>query len=99
MFWECKYVQNIWLWISQKLGITIHNQNIALNNIGNNPRSYVNTLVLFVKYYIHSSKCKDEKISVTNVKIFIQNQIAIEEHIAKNKQKLSQHLLKWSDYK
>ena len=98
MFFECKYVQVLWLKVAEWLRIDrLTYTQIYSNKIVPNPRHAENSVVLIVKHYLYRARCLQERISVTSCENYIKQYRSIEECIAKSKNKLDRHILKWSN--
>ena len=70
-------------------------ETVSLVNYRDNAKLVQNTIILFVKFYIYWQRCVNNTLTIIGVKNFINEQKMLEEQIAKNKNKLAQHLLKW----
>ena len=55
-----------------------------------------NTVVLIMKFYIHRTRCLNERLSIISCKNFMKNYRDIEEEIAKPKNKVTVHNIKWN---
>ena len=92
LFYECTKVKPIWELITLKLNLkNLGFRDIWINDIGNDPRSKENGIVLFTKFYIYRTLCLKERLLTTSYVNFLKNMIQIEEEIAKNKGKLALH--------
>ena len=102
LFWECWYVQDLWSQIQEIL--TFNNIEIRLSyftisfgvNYGANPKHLVfNFIVLLAKYYIFSTKYKQQLPAINGfLNLLIQTR-EFEEYIAFSKNKLDIHNKKW----
>ena len=54
-------------------------------------------IVLLIKYYIYKMRCQNQRLSINSCVNCITEYKNIEEEIAKSKNKLSQHVMKWSE--
>ena len=100
LMYDCRYVKPLWSYVCKlinKKELTYYE--IITNEVVDNPRWAANAVVLIVKYYIYSSRCMKTRISKQSCENYIRNYINVEESIARSRNKLSQHKLKWSDYK
>ena len=95
LFLDCPKVRNIWEWLSTIVKVPLSDKGIVLNNIIANPLDCINTLMLYTKYYIFRSKCCKERMSITALKRYIIKRIKCDEAIAKSKNKLASHKLRW----
>ena len=98
LFFTCSKVQTLWRWLETKIGCPITAKAVAFNNIVNNPKFCQNALVLYVKFYIYKSKCLNVNVTVADLEKYIKSMIVLEEEIAKRKQRLNHHKLKWENY-
>ena len=98
LFIECPQVKHLWKWIEVKTGTQLNSEHIILGKVYDGPNSIVNALILFVKYYIFRSKCLEERLSTKSLENYVKEICQIEEGIAKNKNKLDQHKLKWQQF-
>lgn len=62
LFWECVKVKPIWEKIIQWVhemnpDIVVNLQSVILNNVHNNPKCVINTIVLIAKFYLYKTKC------------------------------------------
>ena len=62
-----------------------------------NPKRAENCVILIVKNYVYVNRCLNKRISKEACKSYIKEYIGIEEEIARSKNKLSLHQLKWGD--
>ena len=95
---NCNKVQDLWIYVkSLDLGkqANMSNENIIFNDVQNNPKVVMNTIVLITKRYIYRCRCLNEKLNVNVLKAFIREFKCIEFEIAKNKEKVSLHEQKW----
>ena len=97
LFWECPHTKKLWNYVKELIAMQITKEDMIVNDIQNRHTSAINAIILFTKYYIFKAKCNDERISVISLRNYIINGIEIEEGIAKNKNKLDQHKIKWQD--
>ena len=94
---ECEKVKDIWRSIECNYDVgKLDKQAIITNVVNTNPKNATNCIVLVTKYYIYSSKCQEHHLSVENCKQYIERYVAIEEEIARSKNKLTAHQIKWS---
>ena len=68
-----------------------------LNTPVDNPRHVENVVVLLTKFYIYRSRCLKEKLTQIALKKCIQEYHTINFNIAKNRNMLEKHALKWQD--
>ena len=97
LFFECPHSQILWRYVEDRYKCTLTYSMIVTNSAIINPKHPLNTVILIVKYYIYSTKCKQQRVSVTGCKNFIVNYINIEESLAKDTNKLDLHKNKWSE--
>ena len=99
LFYECIHVSTIWHHLAKlfQVGALRYDQ-IFLNCIHLNPKRIENCITLIVKNYIYVSRCLCHRLSITGCKNAIENYKMIEEQIAKEKNKLQIHKIKWSQY-
>ena len=71
------------------------NIEIVFVDIKTNPSLPENSLILYTKFFIYRQRCMKKSLSYGLLRAFILEQIQVKECIAKNKNKLSQHLVKW----
>ena len=97
VFYGCKIVKPIWSKIALDYEIKeISYDKIICNNCHNNPKNVINCVVLIVKQYLYRNRCLQQRISYEACKQSIKEYEMIEEEIAKSKNKLNLHRIKWS---
>ena len=67
------------------------------NSVEQNSKRVENCIILLTKFYIYRARCQNVKVSKHAYKNFIKEYHDVEENIAKNKGKHSQHLIKWDN--
>ena len=104
LFWECLYVQRLWLDMIEQLDlIEIRNVDWKIIFVGLAGRSYrvmyCNAIIFLLKYNIYSFRTKGILPSVRKVYKIILDYEEEEKKIAVNKGKLGVHLQKWEHHK
>ena len=99
LFCECSIVMPVKNYVKEKLSLAeLTDAQILMNEAVRNPKHMENSIVLLYKYFLYKSRCLKEIPHIESFKNFISLSISIEEQIAKNRDKLTLHLLKWSNY-
>ena len=100
MFVDCPMVREIWKFIKLKFRTvtTLGVKEIILNTPVRNPRHIENMVVLITKHFIYSCKYSKRLPNIFALKAKIENYKQIEYEIAKSKEKLDSHNIKWSNY-
>ena len=106
LFWECNQVQHLWNNISKWLENTNHSLNINYQTISlgiteNTQHMIVqakNYIITLAKYYIFQTKNNKEKPTFSHFKNKLKQKINIEKEIAKNRDKLEIHNMKWRPF-
>ena len=102
LFWQCWYVQDFWSKIQEILNA--NNIDISLSYLyvcfgvtfGNNLKhSVFNFIILLAKYYIFSSKYKQQIPNINGFLSILHQTKEFEEYIAFSKNKLDVHRKKW----
>ena len=96
LFYDCKYVQVLWQYVGSKYHCQVQMVDIVTNKVNANPKHPTNTIDLIVKYFIFRTKCQGTRPDKVFCEKYIQNYIEIEECIAKQKNKMNLHKIKWS---
>ena len=102
LYWECHYIQVLW----NRLGIFLQENNIQIIfnyekisfGVLKKGLKYhtINFLILLMKYFINSMKYRKCIPQFSHFKFYLKNRILIEREIAKIKDKLVYHDMKWS---
>ena len=98
LFYFCESVRKLWEFIEKKCNCILSYENVILNRYLDNPKLAVNSLILFIKYFIYRQRCLKGSIAIHVCVNYLNENIIIEEQIAKNKKKHSEHLLKWENF-
>ena len=99
LFWECDKVKVVWTKLNEIINVTISKGNAIFNNVNGNPKIVENMLILIVKHYIFPTRCLKENICTTTMVNYMKKYKEIEGEIAKPKNKIIFHEIKWSDIK
>ena len=100
LFFKCPQVNSVWQHLCKQFKIReLTYQKVLSNIIENNPRHPANCVVLIAKFYIYRTRCTNERISNVGCMNYLKDYINTEENIARMKNKLSLHKLKWSEYR
>ena len=98
MFYYCDRVQQIWQRCITFFSLeNVNVKSVLCNDVKLNPKDPCNTLILIIKYYLYKAKCLKERISFESVKNYIREYIELERNIAKNRNKLNLHEIKWNN--
>ena len=96
LFFDCKNIMIIWQHLATRIRLdNITLKNVICNRVNSNPKNAKNTIVLIVKFCIYKTRCANERISYKTCENYILEYVNIEEQIAKSKNKLNLHELKW----
>ena len=96
LFYECKQVQLVWKYISRKYDMqNLAYDHILCNNYERKPGHAKNCTILIVKHYIYVTRCQMERISSKSCENYVIQYINTEEEIAKGRNKMHLHELKW----
>ena len=102
LYWECFETQKLWrelnvLIASKSLNIIISKQEALLGITKQSKFSNIsNYLILIMKFYIHSTKYNNRKLSFDAFMFYLKLRINIEEQIALKNDKYDKHVEKWS---
>ena len=99
LFWECQLVKPLWEYVSELIGKTITTAQMFFVNVNDNPKRVENAIVLITKQFIYKHRCMQNKLSNERLKISIIDYENIELEIAKRKQKVGTHEIKWLNIK
>ena len=98
LFYNCEKIKPIWTYVCNKFQIkNLNYKNVWCNTFSNRPKDSKNCIALIVKHYIYRTRCLDQRLSPKSCESYIDNYIAIEEDIAKTKNKLHVHEAKWQN--
>ena len=104
LFWECHYSQHFWSQLKSFLSesnieIVMNYELICFGKINNEQKdNLINFIIFSAKYFIFKNKYLKTVPNVAGYKIFLQKRIEIEKFIALEKDKLHQHISKWSSF-
>ena len=98
LFLNCIVIRRMWDSLLQKFKLNAADYQIILNNVHPNPNHCDNSIILYAKFYIYKTKCASERLSFNNLLSYISEWVRVEKQIANNKDKLSQHTIKWENY-
>ena len=102
LFYECNYTKELLDHIPtiakkyysfDKCEYTV--QNVLFNMCESNPGHLHNFMLLCTKYYIYTSRCKKQKVSIIGLEHFIENARKYELYNAKKTQTMGKYLQKW----
>ena len=92
-----KHVKNLWAYAQGIIPVfQPSTKSILINKVKDNSRCVENTIILFSKHYIYSTRCKSERLSRTGLRNYCLEMKQMEEIIAKKNKKLTVHNLKWN---
>ena len=104
MIYYCKKIKILWdslaRWMKYhyKIEITFDAKIVLCNNAATRNKQFVNLLILIMKYYIYSTKCKDEKLNFGNFVKTIHYWYNIEKTIVIQNDKWLKFKKKWNVY-
>ena len=100
LFCDCEKVAELWNYVKTIINLTeLKQEEILLNTITTNPRLLANCLVLLTKYYIYRTRCLQGNLDVNALRNYFVEYRNTEFAIAKRKDKVSLHNIKWQDVK
>ena len=97
MLFDCEMVKTLWDWVNKTLKKAVNVETVILNNIEKNAKRVENTIILIIKFFIYKQRCAGKQINVQECKQYVKEYEKTEREIAKNKNKLSQHEIKWAN--
>ena len=97
LVYECVKNQPLWDWIRKVVKNEMRWDQIVFNNVTQNPKMKKNCLILITKHFIYRERCLGKECTIVGLKKYVRNYEQIEYQIAKQKGKISQHELKWSN--
>ena len=96
LFYDCTEIRALWRKVEDLIGSSLDSTRIFTNVIRDNPRLVESCIVLFVKYYIYISRCRNERILWTSCKNYLLMYRNIERQIALDRNKINLHNAKWN---
>ena len=97
LFCDCIHVRPLWSYIENlSFNHTLESSQIIFNNPVRNAKLVENVLILLTKFYIYRTRCQNERLSVQQLKNFIQEYKNVEYQIAIKNGRLSHHEIKWT---
>ena len=99
LFWECIKVRPVWTYIQKLISTKVTFKEIFLVNVEQNPNRVENVIVLIAKQFIYKHRCLQNNLVTDRLNICIKNYETIEYEIAKKKNNIGTHEIKWKDLK
>ena len=100
LFWECAKVLSLWKWLTQNMSnFNPEKQSAILNVVRDNPKVVENCITLITKQYIYRVRCNNGELTTIGLRSAIKEFCVVEYEIAKSKNKIGIHRLKWKNVK